>query len=341
MKWLAILAGAVALLAAPYYLDLFQIGLVTRGLVWAVVGLSVWFLLRILALPSFGHAAFFGIGAYAAGLAVTRWEVDNVFVALAIAVLLTCAVALPIALVASRLGSIGFLLITLAFAEMLRSLALRWRSVGGSDGLVGVTRPDAGPLPIDLADPLAFFYFTIGVTALCLLVLRLVQRSALGGILVGIRESESRMRALGYRVGAYKVFAFELSAAVAAVAGVLHAYLIRFVSPEDLGALVSARGLIIVVIAGAALAAPVVVAVVLTFGEDLASSRTENWLALTGLVYVAVALLGDLVSTRPRGWIGRRAATDEGATPAPDAGTGASPGCGTVALAAVPVQEGP
>jgi branched-chain amino acid transport system permease protein len=238
--------------------------------------------------------------------------------------------------VASRLGSIGFLLITLAFAEMLRSLALRWRSVGGSDGLVGVTRPDAGPMPIDLADPLSYFYFTTGVLALCLLVLWLVQRSAVGGILVGIRESESRMRALGYRVGAYKVFAFELSAAVAAVAGVLHAYLIRFVSPEDLSALVSARGLIIVVIAGAALAGPVVVAGVLTFGEDLASSRTENWLALMGLVYVAVALLGDLAAFRPRWWSGRGPAADETA-----AGAGAGAAAGAIALAAVPIQEGP
>lgn len=293
-------AGALALLAAPYYLDLFQIGLVTRGLVWAMVGLSVWFLLRILNQPSFGHAAFFGVGAYAAGLAVTRWEIDNVFVALGIAVAITCVMAFPIALVASRLGSVGFLLITLAFAEMLRSLALRWREVGGSDGLVGVTRPDAGPLPLDLGQPLDFFYFTVAVTGACLLVLWAVKRSTVGGVLVGIRESEGRMRALGYRVGAYKVFAFELSAAIAAVAGVLHAYLIRFVSPEDLGALVSARGLIIVVVAGVALAAPVVVAIALTFGEDLVSSHTERWLALMGLVYVGVALLGRLRLPRLR-----------------------------------------
>lgn len=292
MKRVLFAAGSVAVLAGPFYLDVFQVGLVTRGLVWAIVGLAVWFLLRTLGLPSFGHAAFFGVGAYAAGLAVTRWQIDNVFVALALAVALTCVVALPIALVASRLGSVGFLLITLAFAEMLRSLALRWRSVGGSDGLVGVTRPEAGPLGVDLGEPVTYFYFTALLTGVCLFTLWLVRRSALGGVLVGIRESEGRMRALGYRVGAYKVLAFELSAALAAVAGVLHAYLIRFVSPEDLGALVSARGLIIVVVAGAALAAPVAVAVVLTLGEDAASSVTESWLALMGLVYVAVALLG-------------------------------------------------
>jgi branched-chain amino acid transport system permease protein len=294
---LAFVGTALALLAAPYYLDVFQVGLVTTGLVWAMLGLSVWFLLRILNLPSFGHAAYFGVAAYVAGLAATRWEIGNIFVVLGLAIVITCAVALPIALVASRLGSIGFLLITLAFAEMLRALALRWRSVGGSDGLVGVVRPDAGPLPLDLALPVDYFYFTLGATAVCLLVVWLVKQSAVGGVLVGIRESEGRMRALGYRVGAYKVAAFLLSAAVAAVAGVLHAYLIRFVSPEELSAVVSARGLIIVVVAGSLLWAPVLVAVVLTYVEDLASSQTEHWLALMGLAYIVVALFGDKPSS--------------------------------------------
>lgn len=290
--------GAVAVLAAPLYLDVFHVNLVSRGLVWAMFALSVWFLLRVLALPSFGHAAFFGTGGYVAGLSVTRWHIDNVFVAMGLAVVITCVVALPIAVIAARLGRIGFLLITLAFAEMLRSLAMRWRSMGGSDGLVGVTRPDTAPLPVDLSDPVAYFYFTVLVTAACLLVLWLVKRSAVGGVLVGIRESEGRMRALGYRAGGYKVFAFELSAAVAAVAGVTHAYLIRYVSPEDLGALVSARGLIIVVVAGSLIAAPVLGAIVLTFVEDFVSSRTEHWLAFMGLAYVLVALVGG----RP-GWL--------------------------------------
>jgi branched-chain amino acid transport system permease protein len=310
MKRLLVVATVVAGLGAPFFLDVFQVGLVTRGLTWALVGLSVWFLLRLLSLPSFGHAAFFGTGAYIAGLAVSRWNLDNIFVILALAMVVTVAVAVPIAVVASRLGSVGFLLITLAFAEMLRALALRWRTVGGSDGLVGVTRPGAGPLPIDLSDPVTYFYFTLAVTFACLFLLWLIRRSAFGGVLVAIRESEGRMRALGYRVGAYKVVAFLISAAVASVAGVLHAYLIRFVSPEDLSALVSARGLIIVVIAGSLLVATALVAVLLTFGEDLLSSRTENWLALMGLVYVAVALLGGVKISVSR-WIHpRRPRTD-------------------------------
>lgn len=292
MGRLFVVVALVLGIAAPFVLDVFSIGLVTRGLCWGLVGLSIWFLLRLLNLPSFGHAAFFGSGAYVAGLAVTRWHQDNVFVVLAMAVLISVAIALPIALVASRLQSIGFLLITLAFAEMLRSLALRWRPLGGSDGLVGVTRPGAEPLGIDLTNPVTYFYFALATTALCVFVLWLIRRSPFGGVLVAIRESESRMRALGYHVGVYKVIAFLISAAVASVGGVLHAYLIRYVSPEDLSPLVSARGLVIVVIAGALLVATVLVAVVLTFGEDLASSHTAHWLALMGALYIAVALVG-------------------------------------------------
>lgn len=288
----ALLAAAVvAGVGAPFVLDAFQLSVATLGLTWGLVGLSVWFLLRLLNQPSFGHAAFFGTGAYVAGLAVTRWNLHNLFLILLLAVVITCLAAVPIALVAARLNSIGFLLITLAFAEMLSSLARRWQAVGGSDGLIGITRP-ANVLGVDLEGPVGYFYLTLVLAAGCVAGLWLVRRSAFGGVLVAIRESEGRMRALGYHVGAYKVAAFLLSAAVAGIGGVLHAYLIRFASPEDLSPLVSARGLIIVVIAGSVIVMSVVVAVLLTLGEDLVSTHTEHWLALMGVLYVAVALAG-------------------------------------------------
>lgn len=281
----------LALLAAPFYVDSFHIVLLTSGLVWAMLGLSVWLLLRILKMPSFGHAAFFGVAAYSAGLSVTQWGIDNIFVALALSIGITCLVALPIAIIASRLGSISFLLITLAFAEMLRSLALRWGEVGGSDGLVGVIRPGTWPLNVDLSQPVQYFYFTFLLLAVSVIVLVVLTRSSLGGVLVGIREGEGRMKALGYRVASYKVFAFLVSAAIAGAAGVAHAYLNRFVSPEELSALVSARGLLIVVIAGAAVWAPMLVAIVLTISEDQLSSWTSHWLGIIGIVYVVVALV--------------------------------------------------
>jgi branched-chain amino acid transport system permease protein len=286
-----VVAAAAVLVAVPLFAGPFQVALVTRGVVWATFALSVWLLQRVLNLPSFGHAAFFGVAGYAAGLAVTRWDIGNVFVALALAVAVTCVVAVPIALVASRLQSISFLLVTLAFAEMLHSLAQRWREVGGSDGLVGVIRPDAWPLPVELSEPIDYFYFSLAVLVVCVLVLLVIVRSPFGGVLAGIRESESRMSALGYNPVRYRVVAFLVSAAIAGAAGVVYAYLNRFVNPEDLGALVSARGLLIVVIAGSSLWGTPVVAIGLTLLEDTLSSQTARWLGVLGIVYIAVALM--------------------------------------------------
>jgi branched-chain amino acid transport system permease protein len=284
-------AALVVLVAVPVVTDTFAATLVTRGMTWGVLGLSVWFLLRVSNLPSFGHAAFFGVAAYSAGLAVTQWEITNLFAALAVALLITCLVAVPIAFVTTRLSGVSFLLVTLAFAEMLRALALRWRAVGGSDGMVGVTRPSTWPLPLRLASATDYYYVVFAVLLICAVLLVLVIRSPLGGVLAGLRESEPRMSALGYNPMYYRVAAFVLSAAVAGAAGAMQAYLDRFANPEDLGALVSARGLLIAVIAGASLWAVPVTAIALTVVEDLLSTETQHWLGLIGAIYVAVALL--------------------------------------------------
>jgi branched-chain amino acid transport system permease protein len=314
-------AGAIALLAAPFFAGEFQVTLLTQSISWGVLALAVWLLLRICDLPSFGHAAFFGVGAYTAGLAVTRWQIGNVFVALALAIGVSCLVALPIAIVAARLKAISFLLVTLAFASMLQALAGRWSPLGGSDGLVGAIRPDAGPLPIDLFDPHTYYYFSLGVLAAALLVLLLLVHSPFGGVLKGIRESEVRMSALGYNPTPYRVAAFVVSGGIAGAAGVLSAYLTSFVDPGDVGALVSARGLLLAVIGGTSVFGPPVAAIALTELENLLSSHTDHWLGAIGVVYILVALLpldrktlGGLL-VRLRGAVLRRAAADPPSRP--------------------------
>jgi branched-chain amino acid transport system permease protein len=286
---LALLACAAALVAVPALAGTFQVTLLTQAFVWAILGLSVWLLLRVCGLASFGHAAFFGVGAYVAGLAVVEWEIGNVFVALALGVAIGCLVALPIALVAARLRGVAFLMITLAFAEMLRALAGRWEPLGGTDGLVGVIRPDAAPLPLELSGPVAYYYFTLAALGCVLAGLAVFVRSPVGGALAGIRESPARMAALGYNAAAYRVLAFVVSAGIAAPAGVLNAYLNRFVDPGDLSALVSAKALLIVVVGGGSLAGPALGAIALTELEELLSSTSERWLGLLGVIYVVVA----------------------------------------------------
>jgi branched-chain amino acid transport system permease protein len=285
-----VLATSAAFAAAPAVLAEFRVVLLTQALVWAIAALAVWLLLYLCNLPSFGHAAFFGIGAYTAGLAATQWSIDNLFLVLLAAVAVTCVIAAPIAAIAVRLRSVSFLLVTLAFAEMLRALASRLPSLGGTDGLVGVLRPDAAPLRVNLVDPANYYYAVLAVVAAVVVLLWALRRSPFGAVLVGLRDSEHRMATLGYNGFLYRFAAFQLSAAIAATAGVLHAYLHRFVSPEAASPLVSARTLVIAVIAGAVLAGPLLVAVVLTQLEDSVSSHTERWLAILGLIYLAVSL---------------------------------------------------
>ncbi len=291
VRRLLVALGLVALVAVPHVADTFQVTLVVRGLAWATLAASVWFLLRLCNLPSLGHAAFFGIGAYTAGLAVTRWNVDNVFVALGLAVLVTAVLSLPIAVIAGRLRTMSFILVTLAFAEMMRSLATRWSELGGTDGLVGVTRPGAWPTGIDLSQSTTYYYFALAVMVVGVAVLLVVARSPFGAVLIGVRDSEQRIAALGYNPLLYRVGAFVLSAVVAGSAGVVHTYLNRFANPTDVAPLVSARALLIVVLGGAVVAGPISVAILLTMLEDALSSRTDRWLGLLGALYILVALL--------------------------------------------------
>jgi branched-chain amino acid transport system permease protein len=290
-RWALPAIGAAALLAVPAYCGQFQVTLLTQGISWAVLALGVWLLLRICNLPSFGHAAFYGVGAYSAGLAVTRWHVDNVFVALGLAILISCAVALPIAIVLARLVSVSFLLVTLAFASMLHALAGRWDVLGGSDGLVGVIRPKASPLHTNLFDPANYFYFSAAVLFVALLVVILIVRSPFGAVLLGIRESEQRMAALGYNPLPYRVAAFVVSAGLAGAAGLLSAYLTSYVDPGDADALISARALLLAVIGGTSVFGPVLAAFALTELEYLLSSHTTRWLGVLGAIYVVVALV--------------------------------------------------
>jgi branched-chain amino acid transport system permease protein len=287
MNRFAVALVGVALLLAPMLTGTFEVTLLTQALVWSILALSVWLLLRVLGEASFGHAAFFGVGAYVAGLAVVKWDVENVFVALALGVAFACAVALPIALVAARLRGVAFLMITLAFAEMLRALAGRWKVLGGTDGLVGVTRPGA---PFELFEPAAYYYFVLAIGAAVLLALFAFVRSPVGGVLAGIREGESRMAALGYNANAYRMLAFVVSAGIAGVAGVLNAYLHRFVDPGDVSALVSAKALLMVVLGGATILGPILGAFALTVLEEVLSSHSERWLGVLGLIYVLVAV---------------------------------------------------
>lgn len=275
--------------------------LFTTALIWAMLALSAWFLLRISGRSSLGNASFFGVAAYVVGVSSTLWDIDNIWIVLAIALSASALVGLLVGLVSGRLSGFHFLLITLAFAEMFRSLATRWKRLGGEDGMAGIGRPSAWPIPLDLADATTMMWFTFMALILTVAMLAIVVRSPFGAAVVATRDSESRMATLGYVPAAQRVAAVVVASVVAGLAGALNAYAIRFVSPAEFVPLVSAKALLFAVIGGAGMLGSVVAAVVMTFLEDELSARLDRWTTVLGVVYLLIAMFGDL----PKRWFGR------------------------------------
>lgn len=288
---LGAVAAVVALAAAGLLASPFQVVLLTRGFVWAMLGLAAWFLLRVAGRSSLGTSAFFGSGAYATGLAATRWHHENFWVVLGLAVGASVVVGVVVGLVAGRLSGIHFLLITLAFAEMLRALTTRWRTLGGDDGISGITRPKSGLLGLDLRPAENLMWFTGGWLLVLSVLLVVILRSPFGAALIGVRDSESRMATLGYASTPYRVAAVAVAALIAGVAGCLHAYVTRFVSPAEFAPLVSAKALLFAVVGGVGLVGAALAGVVLTFVEDALSTRFDRWLLLLGVLYIGIAMI--------------------------------------------------
>jgi branched-chain amino acid transport system permease protein len=281
----------VALGAAPFFLAPYVTTTLTRILIFALLAVSLDLLVGVTGLPSLGHGAYFGVGAYAAGwVAVhgTSQAVPQLFVAFA-AGAVTAAVA---GTVAVRAHGVFFLMLTLAIGELIQQLAQSWESVtGGSNGLYGIPATRVGQSALTQIAPLYWYVATVFVAAFA--ALWCVSASPLGATLRGIRDNEPRMRALGYPTLAYKLAAFVIAGGFAGVAGGLLAAQQRLVTPADLGFATSALALLAVVIGGvgslwgACLGAALVVVVRDYLGPDLGGHGP----LLLGLVFVAVVYL--------------------------------------------------
>lgn len=308
MTRLGAAAGVVALSLLPLALTSYQLGLLTKMLIFGVFAMSLNLILGYAGLPSLGHAAYFGVGAYTVGLLAVK-VVDHFWLDAAAGLLAAALTAALFGLLALRAHGSYLLMITLALSQVLWGIAFGWRWLtGGDDGLPGVPRPAAG-LPFSLADGLRFYYLVLVVFALTAAALHVVVRSPFGRALVGIRENERRMEVLGYDTWLYKYVAFVLAGVVAGLAGVLFVYYNGFVSPVYLSIVFSATALIMVILGGAGtLLGPALGSAVIVFLENVISAHTERWLLVLGLIYVALTLFAPegLLGLVAR-WTGRRA----------------------------------
>jgi len=289
---------AVVVAAVAPTLSAYPLTLLTQAAIVAILAMSLDVLLGYTGLPSLGHAAYFGVAAYTVGIMSTDYQ-RGFASCLVGGVLLATLTAAVFGLLAIRATGTYFLMITLALGMVVWGLAFRWVSMTrGDNGIGGVPRPDL-PLPWNLAAPLPFFYFALGAVLLAWVLLGLLVRSPFGLSLMGIRESESRMRALGYNVWLHKYLAFVIAGAFAGFAGVFWAYYNGFVSPVDVQLVTSVETLLMVALGGpGTLAGPALGAAVIVFLKNVVSVYTKRWLLILGAVYIGVILFA------PRGVLG-------------------------------------
>ena len=294
------LAGAMVLITFPLWTSGWESSryattILRDMLVLGILALSLDVLVGSAGLPSLGHAAFFGAGAYAAAIAAQRLGSDDLLLGLAAAVGVSALLALVIGLFAVRSAGIFFLMLTLAFAQMVFALAFQAVDLtGGSNGFAGVHRPMLFGLDFNGAD--ALFELVAGMFVLVLLLLWRVRSSAYGHALVGLRENERRMRALGYDTTRLKLSAFVLAGALAGVGGALSGWSLRFVSTNDVGMGRSIEAFVSVLIGGSgSLIGPAVGAVVVLFVERVLPSSipfAETVLGVLFIVFVVAARQG-------------------------------------------------
>ena len=265
-------------------------GIIRDVLIFAIFAGSLDLLVGRAGLPSLGHAAFFGSGAYAAAIVGQRLQTNELLVGLGAAALVAGLLALIIGALAVRASGIFFLMLTLALAQMVYAIAFQATDLtGGSNGFAGVRRPALFGLDLGSADTL---YLLVAVVfALVTLLLWRVTRSPYGRALVGLRENERRMRALGYDTRTLKLSVFVLAGALAGIAGALSAYAFRFVSPNDVALGTSVTGLVIVLIGGAGtLLGPLLGAAAVLFIERVLSSSVGFSQTVLGVVFILFVL---------------------------------------------------
>jgi len=281
----AALALLVLLLAVPWMRDDYTIVLATDILIAALFAASLQFLLGTGGMTSFGHAAYFGVGAYAAALATKAgWPM---LAALALAPVSALLAALVFGWFCVRLSGVYLAMLTLAFAQIAWSIVYQWDSVtGGSNGLIGVW-----PAPW-VADRTAFYFLTLAIVALAALALVRIGRAPFGFALRGVRDSPLRAAALGIDVRRTQWMGFALAGAFAGVAGGLFAFSKGSISPESLAIPRSVDALVIVLLGGLnALFGPLLGAAAFTWLADILSRLTDYWRAGLGMLILALVLL--------------------------------------------------
>jgi branched-chain amino acid transport system permease protein len=280
----------IALAAVPLLLSDFHITLVTEILIFALFAMSLDLQIGYARMFSFGHVLPYGLGAYVTAFALIHgWSVPAALAAAFVAVLV---LAVPLGWLCTRASGVAFAMLTLAFAQLGYAIVFKWTGLtGGSDGLSGFVR-NPGPFGFDgFVSRQGYYWLTLAVVGGLFLLARAFMRSAMGTAIVGARESERRVVALGYDPRSLRVVAFSVSNAIAGVAGALHAGFLLFVSPELLHWVLSGHVIIAVILGGAAtLLGPMVGAAIFILAQQQLSALTDSWPLVMGVLFIIVVI---------------------------------------------------
>jgi len=245
--------GLLALAAFPLTGSDFYLQVVTRMMIMAIFAMSLDLLQGVTGLVSLGHAAYFGLAGYALAFLMPQNAAASLWLTLPLAVLASALAALVIGYFVVRTHGIYFIMVTMAFAQMVFYLFFDNKMLGGSDGLYINFRPSAtlfGWRMFDLDNKTTFYYFTLGALLLVYAFLRRLLWSPFGRVLAGIRINEHRMRAMGFGTFGYKLSAFTLAGSLAGLAGFLWAAQTGYINPELMGFHMSAHAVLMVILGG-------------------------------------------------------------------------------------------
>ncbi len=294
----------LALLSMPFWIN--RVGgytqLGTEVLVMALAATALNFLLGFTGVLSFGHAAYFGLGVYGAGLTI-KYLLPSTLAGMAVGVLTAVVAAAIIGLLIVHLRGIYFAMVTIAFGQVFYFIAFRWNNVtGGDDGLSNWSRQpiDFGFARLDiLHSPVTFYYFVLFFFAVAVAIMAALLRSPFGRTLLAIRENERRTRFLGVPVDRHIWLSWLISCTFVGLAGTLYALLNNFADPHTLYWEQSGVFVIMAVLGGMrSFWGPLIGAAIYVVLQDYVSTMTQNWMSFIGLFFVLVVLFF------PRGVLG-------------------------------------
>jgi branched-chain amino acid transport system permease protein len=300
--WAWWLAAGVAV-AFPFAMqaidETFYISMASRMLIYGLAAVSLNLVLGYGGLVSFGHAAFVGIGAYTVGILITE-GVPNGWIGFTLAMAIAAAFAAVIGAVSLRTRGVYFIMITLAFAQMVFYLVNSVKAYGGDEGL-NLSERSAFGVGLDLKDDTSFYFFVLALLAACLFGIHRLMHSRFGRVILAIRDDEVRAESIGYPVYRYKLILFVMAGALGGLAGALMVNQQNYVSPNLLHWTQSGLLMVMVILGGVGtLAGGLWGAIVLLTLEDVIAEYTIHWQFYVGWVLLAVVLLA------PKGLSGLR-----------------------------------